>query len=157
MYAGVVNGFSSSYFRSQTSWYAGSTLATPVTGLRLGFAFDYLDIHNFSTGPDETSSAWAASLYASYQATEKLSFHGRAEYLDDQADFFSNGIPGTGFKVWAFTATAQYDLWKNVLSRLEVRWDHSDSGRLFGNNSSFSSNPTRKNALVVALNVIYKF
>jgi len=157
MYAGVVNGFSSSYGENQTSWYAGTTLATPVTGLRAGFSFDYLDIHNINFGPDETSSAWAAAIYASYQATEKLSLHGRAEYLDDQADFFANGISGTGFKVWAFTATAQYDLWKNVLSRLEVRWDHSDSGKLFGSNSSFGSAPTRKNALLVALNVIYKF
>jgi len=154
MYAGIVNGFSSSYFDRQTSYYFGATIATPVTGLRLGGAFDYLDVSD-RFFVDE-GNAWAAALYASYQATEKLSVHARAEYLDDQADFFG-GAPGTGFKVWAFTATAQYDLWKNVLSRLEFRWDHSDSGKLFGSNSSFNFGPTRKNAYVVILNTVYKF
>ena len=155
MYAGVVNGFNDGRSLVQSSWYAGTTLATPIAGLRLGAAFDYLDIHGQKFGPDQTSDAWALGLYASYQATEKLSLHGRAEYLDDQADVFT-AIPGTGFKVWALTTTLQYDLWKNVLSRLEFRWDHSDSGKLFGNNGS-SSNPSRKNAVMVAANIIYKF
>ena len=29
----------------------------------------------------------------------------------------------------ALTGTVQYDLWKNVLSRLEVRWDHAANGQ----------------------------
>jgi len=159
MYGGVVNGFSSSYFDNQTSWYAGATFATPVTGLRTGFAFDYLDIHNQSFGPDNSHSAWSAAVYASYQMTEKLSLHARGEYLDDQAAFFYSEfgpLADPGFKVWAFTATAQYDLWKNVLSRLEFRWDHSDSGQLFGSGTSFG-NPNRKNAYEVILNCVYKF
>ena len=33
------------------------------------------------------------------------------------------------------TATVQYDLWKNVISRLELRWDHSLTGMdAFGGN-----------------------
>src|SRR6266850_2326238 len=31
LYAGVVNGFSSSYGENQTSWYVGATVATPIT------------------------------------------------------------------------------------------------------------------------------
>jgi predicted porin len=156
MYAGVVNGFSRSYFDTQTSYYLGATIATPITGLRLGGSFDYLDVGDNAGFVDE-GNAWAAALYASYQMTEKLSLHGRAEYLDDQADFFG-GPAGTGFKVWAFTGTVQYDLWKNVLSRLEFRWDHSDSGKLFGSNTSVGLiPPTRKNAYVVILNAVYKF
>src|ERR1051325_95133 len=81
LYAGVVNGFSSKNslvgLETQTSWYVGNTLATPVTGLRCGVAFDYLDRHE----PGET---WAVSGYGSYQATEKLSVHARAEYLKDR-------------------------------------------------------------------------
>ena len=34
----------------------------------------------------------------------------------------------------AVTATVQYDLWKNVLSRVEFRWDHAlDGTDSFGN------------------------
>src|SRR5438094_2783139 len=44
-YAGVVNGWSGSYADTQTSWYLGGTLATPVTGLRCGASLDILDLH----------------------------------------------------------------------------------------------------------------
>jgi hypothetical protein len=157
LYFGVVNGFSSSYGENQTSWYVGGTLATPVTGLRLGASFDYLDIHNWPDGTPNDGNAWAAGLYASYQATEKLSLHLRGEYLDDDALFyFPPGNNEGEFKVWALTATAQYDLWKNVVSRLEFRWDHADSGELFGNSDDEFSG-SLKNATMLALNLIYRF
>ncbi|HWH67798.1 MAG TPA: outer membrane beta-barrel protein, partial [Candidatus Sulfotelmatobacter sp.] len=65
LYGGIVNGFSTTQTRSAsaisgygenvTSYYAGATIATPVTGLRLGAAFDYLDVHNVS------GETWAAA------------------------------------------------------------------------------------------------
>ena len=36
---------------------------------------------------------------------------------------------GTPNKVFAVTETVEYDLWKNVMSRVELRWDHQ-AGRL---------------------------
>ena len=48
LYAGIVNGFNLGAgldWRYPTSYYVGATMATPVTGLRLGAAFDYLDVH----------------------------------------------------------------------------------------------------------------
>jgi hypothetical protein len=156
LYAGVVSGFSESYDENVTSYYTGATIATPVTGLRFGAAWDYLDVHNLDFG-SEDGVAWVGALYASYQATEKLSFHGRGEYLDDQAGFFYyefGPLAGTGYRLWAFTATVQYDLWENVLTRLEARWDHSDSGdRVFGG----VDEPNRKNAYMIAANFVYTF
>ncbi len=158
LYAGIVSGFNDSYAENSTSYYVGTTLATPVSGLRLGAAWDYLDVHNINFG-SEDGVAWTAALYASFQATEKLSFHLRGEYLDDQAEYFYDSAiyGGTGFRVWAATATVQYDLWKNVLSRLEFRWDHSDSGRKYFGNTSVDETGSRRNALLVAANLIYKF
>jgi len=47
LYAGVIDGFNAASPANgsgkQTSWYAGATVATPVTGLKFGLAFDYLD------------------------------------------------------------------------------------------------------------------
>src|SRR5208282_2277354 len=48
LYGGVVSGYNSSVWGSgfganQSSYYVGATVATPVTGLRLGVAFDYLN------------------------------------------------------------------------------------------------------------------
>src|SRR5438445_1034950 len=76
-YAGFVNGFNENeskadYDNNSASYYVGGTLATPVTGLRLGASFDYLDAHNIG------GETWSVAGYLSYQATDKLSLHFRA-------------------------------------------------------------------------------
>jgi hypothetical protein len=80
--------------------------------------------------------------------------------MHDKADLFEEddlGRNGFGAKVIEVTATAQYDLWKNVISRVEFRWDHC-TDKFFGSNSNSSfSGPTRKNAFLLAANIIYKF
>jgi hypothetical protein len=169
LYAGVVNGFSDHVVGldanglpitgNRINYYAGVTLATPVTGLRFGAAFDYLDAYNVH------GETWAVSGYTSFQATEKLSFHARAEVLKDtQGILLHDSVDGSGTeivgsnpeRILALTGTVQYDLWKNVISRLELRWDHSLSGReAFGGTNP--GQPNRDNALLLAANVIYKF
>lgn len=172
LYGGFVNGFSSRVFfnaagdpvqENQTSFYAGATIATPVTGLRLGAAFDYLNVRNTD------GETWALGGYVSYQATEKLSFHGRAEYLRDRGDqkFFTNPnvvdgtLESTGLypdKVMALTGTVQYDLWQNVITRLELRWDHSLSGaEAYGPTNPDTGSGSLQNATMLAGNIIYKF
>jgi hypothetical protein len=85
----------------------------------------------------------------------------RGEFLDDSADAVEPEVDMNRAKIWAFTADAQYDLWKNVVSRVEFRWDHGDNGRFFGAaNSSTSANPgapSRRNAEMIAAQIIYKF
>jgi Putative beta-barrel porin-2, OmpL-like. bbp2 len=147
---------------NQTSYYAGATLATPVTGLRLGGAFDYRDVNGVH------GTTWSLAGYASYQASEKLSLHLRGEYLRDTAMFFMaydavNALPyaTNPNKVLSLTATAQYDLWKNVISRLELRWDHSLSGPdVYGGsaaNNAAALSGDQDNAWMLAANIIYKF
>ena len=62
-------------------------------------------------------------------------------------------------KVFACTGTVQYDLWKNVLSRLEIRWDHAANGQAAygGDVGSATPVPSKKNSVLVAANVVYKF
>jgi len=55
-------------------------VATPITGLRAGASFDLLDIN------DTDDEIYSVAGYLSYQATEKLSFHARAEYFRDRLD-----------------------------------------------------------------------
>jgi hypothetical protein len=152
------------YDDNSTSYYVGVTLATPVTGLRLGAAFDYLHVHNFSSvsTSGHPGNAWSVAGYVSYQATEKLSLHGRAEYLDDRADFFNFASgevdafdAASGFRVFELTGTIQYDLWKNVLTRVECRWDHGTNGKFFGSTDGVSGD--QRNAVELIANVVYKF
>jgi len=163
LYAGLVNGFddaSVNYDQAKpitsTSYYVGATVATPVTGLRAGASFDYLDLHPLN------NDDYSVAGYLSYQATEKLSFHGRVEYFKDKLGngegvLFQENLGNTGkAEVLALTGTVQYDLWKNVISRFEVRWDHSLlANNLFGGETT--GTPTQQNAVLLALNVIYKF
>ncbi|MCX6923933.1 MAG: outer membrane beta-barrel protein [Verrucomicrobia bacterium] len=169
LYAGIINGYNSSVWGTgigsdQTSWYVGGTMATPVTGLRLGAAFDYLNYADM--GRDTplgrvTMDPYALALagYISYQATEKLSFHERLEYTEEKFDLKLDGQQPQGehkAKIVAFTSTVQYDLWKNVITRLEFRVDHSATGNnMFG--GSTAGVPDRINAYMLAANVIYKF
>jgi hypothetical protein len=138
----------------------GGTLNTPVKGLKVGAAYDYAGV---STQPlSGASYANAVALYASYRATEKLSFYGRGEYASSDA-LTSSGTPLLGSsKVFAVTGTIQYDLWKNVLSRIEFRWDHSADGlNAYGGTPVAGSTdpvpPTRKNSYILLANITYKF
>jgi hypothetical protein len=178
-YGGVVGGYNNSVLgtglgNSQWNAYIGSTLATPVTGLRLGAAFDYLgsegqdnawltsDASGGTASADLRAevNAYALALYMSYQATEKLSLHARGEYLQGDVQASSTALAfnqNASVRLWAFTATAQYDLWKNVLSRVEFRWDHTEHGRVFGGVDPSTGGPNRENAFMLAANVVYKF
>jgi hypothetical protein len=155
LYGGVINGFNGSAGADQTSWYAGATIATPLTGLKLGASYDYAGISEQALTGETSAYANAVALYISFQATEKLSIHGRGEYFTRTGDgvvSFSNGqtLPT---KVFAYTGTLQYDLWKNVMSRLEVRWDHAaDGSHPYGRTID-----SKRNAYLVAANLVYKF
>jgi len=178
-YFGAVTGEENTEFGAnvrapQENLYAGTTMNTPVTGLRFGFSWDYLRCPtpnaaaSGNTGGLGSAGAHSFAAYASYQATEKLSFHNRMEYADVSAGLASaaqaNGL-GIPSSVFSWTSTVQYDLWKNVLSRVEFRWDHDLAGEsAFGGTSStpFTSGGhvttgNRQNSYILAANIIYKF
>jgi Putative beta-barrel porin-2, OmpL-like. bbp2 len=160
----VINGYDSGANAGagadQTSWYVGGTLNTPLKQLKVGASYDYAGV---STQPLSGSSyANAVALYASYQATEKLSLHARGEYASSDA-LTSAGTPLLGAsRVFAVTGTVQYDLWKNVLSRIEFRWDHAADG-----SDAFGGTPvaggtapvpgTKKNSYILLADISYRF
>jgi hypothetical protein len=162
-YFGIIGGFNAAVpvygptgatvTGAETHYYAGLTLATPVAGLKVGACMDYVAAQNTIAGAG--NNIWVAGLYTSFQATEKLSLHGRAEYLtvDGPVPGFLNTGDINGYE---FTFTAQYDLWENVISRVEFRWDHSETG-VFGPIFPATGFGDLKNQLMVAANIIYKF
>lgn len=168
LYAGIVNGYNNGADWDQTSYYLGATLNTPVKNLKVGAALDYLYTTGFNAGDSTDLDATAWSLYASFQATEKLSLHLRGEYAETDTSLLGTGtgLSGGNSKIVALTSTVQYDLWNNVLSRLEIRWDHqAGDGDMtgWGNNAAggvSSGTPavyTKRNNVLIAANIIYKF
>jgi hypothetical protein len=164
----------------QINYYIGATLNTPCKQLTLGAAFDYAqnygggyqyDYYDSATDYEyETSygDVLAAGVYATLKATDKLSFNARGEYVygklrdvgsynytydEGPSGSFANHYGADGFEL---TGTVEYDLWANVISRLELRWDHLNSNNVpLGLNDE--DGVAHKNAVGFYANVIYKF
>ena len=165
LYAGFVSGKQSGVGPNQSfrnSYYAGVTVPTPVEGLKAGASFDYLDL-NEGAAAFNTSSSSALAGYLSFAATEKMTLHTRVDYLQVGGDGVSAGggsvaVFAPGDDILSTTLTADYQLWKNVISRVEFRWDHDlDEG-----NDAMRSGPNGRpgghtDELSLLANFIYKF
>jgi hypothetical protein len=179
---GIINGYDAVNAVIKTSYYIGGTINTPINNLKAGFAFDYCTLGDNTLGTDPATGAPVAEdhgyqeafgLYLSYQATEKLSLYTRGEVLK-QSGYLGNpnttgtggtysGMPSGAYEV---TQTVQYDLWKNVLARLEFRWDHSEHGHPYGGSLGGFDAATGtytppagglENEFLLAANFVYKF
>ena len=168
--AGVLNGFAPSqtwYGGTQTSWYLGATVPMPVTGLKVGAALDYLNVGATDYGDgDYNYHMWAVAAYANYKVNDKLSVAGRFDHA--QSGGYTEGA------LDSLTADVQYNMWANVISRLEVRWDHTEHGKMFGGTNPYyytssgyyegggnyayaDEGGLKENAFTLALNLIYQF
>ncbi|HTL56428.1 MAG TPA: outer membrane beta-barrel protein [Candidatus Limnocylindrales bacterium] len=152
----VINGFNSaspSGAADQTSVYVGATVNTPVTGLKVGAAYDWANVSGQPLTADVANHANVVGLYASYQLTEKLSIYGRGEYAWSTVPAPSTFLAK---KVIEGTFTVQYDLWKNVMSRLEFRWDHAaDDTDVYGGSTPGVGD--KSNSYMLLANLAYKF
>lgn len=134
------------------NYYIGGQMNTPIEKLTLGAAYDYRGIR----GTGLAGNARTIGLYASYQATDKLGIHGRLEYAKgDNGVWIGNNTgrrAGEDDELQGVTVTVQYDLWKDLISRAEVRWDHDRNGKSLGSNTK-----GKDDAVSLALNLIYQF
>jgi len=143
----------------QDNYYAGLTLPTPISALKFGVAYDLVSDNNKNVDTNsKNDSGWVLGVYGTYQATDKLSFNLRGEYFDlsGVTTYSAPNYTVTNGKGEELTATIQYNLWANVISRVEFRWDHVDSGNAFANKSDTGSYPNG-NSFLVAANLIYSF
>jgi len=90
--------------------------------------------------PNEDAEWWALGMWGLYDLTDKVGFGLRADYFDDGDGARTSGAPftapfpvNTGNRLWSFTMTLNSRLWKGVLIRPEVRYDHSSVDDAFGN------------------------
>jgi hypothetical protein len=140
------------------SYYAGLTLPTPIAALKFGAAFDYVN------AADVNANEWDAALYSTYQFNDKLSLNLRGEYFEGRPlntsggydNYYYNGVPAQTYnQAQELTATLQYNLWANVLTRLEFRWDHSN-GTSYGYTTP-AGTTGEQNAFLLAAQAIYTF
>jgi hypothetical protein len=172
---GVINGWDAFNAVVKTSYYVGGTIATPINNLKVGAAFDYVTLGPNTLGWDYATATAVAEdagyqyvigLYASFQATEKLSLYARGEYFKQSSylQFTSVNPSYSGMANGAFelTGTVQYDLWKNVLARVEFRWDHAEHNDPYGGTAgsadgTVAPDGNKSDEYLLAANLIYKF
>lgn len=148
LYLGIID--SSIYYGPDVvNYYVGATIPTPIDNVLVGASYDYRG--NSSDDGWAASHASAIAGYAIFKANDKLRFSVRGEYATGSNNswvYFDNGESN---ELLGVTGTVDYNLWANVLTRLEFRWDHDLTGNGMFNDGSDD------NALSLALNVIYKF
>ncbi|KAF0171024.1 MAG: Uncharacterized protein FD161_4420 [Limisphaerales bacterium] len=146
------------------NYYVGGSFNTPIEALKIGAAYDYQGRAGSGAAGGATSSSYAnaVSLYTSYALTEKVKINTRAEYASGTSSAFTASAPfanaakaavGSNSEFLSITGTVDYALWANVISRAEIRWDADVSG----GPQPFGGAADEKNAITIALNVIYKF
>lgn len=155
------------------NFYAGGTMPTPIEGVLLGLCYDYRG----NSADDGWASTYANAFggYVSWQITEKLKLNARAEYVTGSngtwyyTGQWEGGAPptdeeesnlllnGENNELFGVTATLDYTLWANVLTRLEFRWDHDLGGNGVFNDYFPGVQEGTDDAFQLALNIIYKF
>jgi len=164
LYGGIVDSLVTNQ-RNYMNYYAGLSLPTPIKEVTLGFAYDFGDRSNdyYGAGGVQNTYAQAVSGYISWQVTEKLRFNTRVEYANassSQYGVWITPLPGEdiGYTVGSrerplgLTGTLEYQLWDNVVSRLEALWDRNLIGT--GNSGPFNGN---NNSVLLMANIAYKF
>ena len=149
---GYNNGQQNGAFATTQNLYIGGTIATPVTGLTVGLAYDYQ-----SNGLQTGSWAQTFAMYLSFQATEKLKLNARGDFAKGSVDTTGLGVfynaPGANYNnLFAFTLTADYSLWENVVTRAELRWDKD-----IGGDNPFNSTTGTSQSLTALVSATYKF
>ena len=175
MYAGVVYGFNNAAHSDgdgevagfaagdQFNGYLGATLNTPIKALTVGAAFDYVQNLGGGSADDGYSyhnDVYTIGLYATYKVTDKLSLSARGEFMHNKGiGAGSYSYDGSTYNynytyntdAYELTGTLEYDLWANVISRVEVRWDH------LATPNGESGGHFNRSALGLYANLIYKF
>ena len=170
-YAGMVYGFANGATQAsggnqggnQVNYYAGATLNSPWKDVTFGASFDY--VQNLNGGVVNGPAApfvnhandYIFGLYNTIKATDKLSFNSRGEYWE--IDGIANNEIGSDAGI-SLTESVEYDLWANVMTRLEFRYDHVMSGtwaNAVGYYVPTGASVSDRTSYGLYANIIYKF
>jgi len=138
--AGYANGRARTGAETVQNLYLGVGLPLPSDRWSLGLVYDA----RILDGAGNDDSVFGA--YLGHRLNDKLSLNLRGEIFQDGAKLFNSESGAEQTDGHGLTATLDYKLWENVTSRLEYRWDHTDS--LVNG---------RHNTQALHLNLIYEF
>jgi len=138
--AGYVNGQPVDGGATVQNLYLALGLPVPQDRWRAGLVYDTRMLN----GDANDDAVYGA--YLSRRLNAKTWLNLRGEIFHDGARLFSGESAAEQSSGHSLATTLDYQLWENVISRLEYRWDHFDT-RVNG----------RHNAQAFHLNLIYEF
>ena len=120
----------------------------PIKALTLKLAADYANEQDLA-GPDKNGTWSGVAGYARYDLNDKWSVSNRTEYFADP-----NGVrvvAGTPVDLWENTSTLELRPYKDLITRLEYRYDHASDQIYMVNSKAVDYQGT------IALEAIYAF
>ncbi|GEM_PF-328717 len=131
----------------------------------------YTDVNGKVVVPkgDNTASWWGLDLFAKYQFSKMFSLAGRAGYFHDDdgtAKLADDAVGATTYNavpfqttstdLWSYTLTAGFDIWENLVTRVEYRLDVlSSAGDYDAEENAFANGQSTQHT--VGVNVAYQF
>jgi hypothetical protein len=103
------------------------------------------------------SNTWVGvAMYASYKVTKVFTLSARGEYLHEDAALNPKfGVAGVNNDDFSETLTASFNIWDNLLTRVEYRYDHYTNGSTGG--PLLNATGTFGSANEISLNAVYSF
>lgn len=121
------------------------------------YAFETNGASDFAGYTDDKDSSWSGiALYARYDIYDWWAVAGRCEYFDDadgvRTGYLTNAsMPISDVEIFEYTLTNEFRLWKNMLFRLEYRYDKAN-GQIYTKDKT-----TANNQSTLAAEVAYVF
>ena len=118
--AGYVNGRERTDRTLVQNLYLAAGFPLPNVAWDLAVTYDARMLNG--TGNDDS----VVGAHLSYTANERTAWHLRGEWFQDGAKLFSSESAAEQGDGYGVSATLEYQLWPNTLSRAEWRWDHTE-------------------------------
>ena len=179
--AGVNNGGDNGRSVVYDIWGNWNPTFVKDSALTLGFNIDlgwsgasgYPGDGGNSAAHNDTNTWWGAALYASYKVNKTVTLSGRLEYLHTDEDYATYPKYGYGYEAsendyvpatqddFSATLTASFNIWDNLLTRVEYRADVLQGTTVApGGNSESGDNLLAQHQTVeneVSLEAVYSF
>ena len=117
---GYVNGRERTGSTPVQNLYLAAGVPMPGEAWALAFTYDARMLNG--AGNDDS----IVGAHLSYTANERTAWHLRGEWFQEGAKLFSSESAAEQGDGYGVTATLEYQLWPNTLSRAEWRWDHTE-------------------------------
>jgi len=139
-YNGASGSVNTSSFSTFTAFPAGPTFA-----------------HTTTSGVYDSNTWYGVAAYASYKINKVFTLSARGEYLhEDAAAAPKFGVAGVSNDDFSETLTASFNIWDNLLTRIEYRYDHFTNGST-GVVGGANNVATYSSANEITLNAVYSF